>query len=73
MPSFWNIICNFALYSWNCIYDSGFDSNYDSGACGGNCAYGYAAPPAIPKYIELMAIAGANLLKGICQRKISKI
>jgi len=40
--------------SWNCIY--GYD-RYGDG-------YGYAATPAIPLYLGLMAIAGAYLIKG---------
>ena len=36
--------------SWNCIY--------------GSWAYEYAATPAIPLYLGLMAIAGAYLIKG---------
>lgn len=50
--------------SWNCI--SGHDW-YDSGA------YGYAATPAIPLYMGLMAIAGAYLLKGNLPKKDKKI
>ena len=39
--------------SWNCIYD------YRLGA-----SMAYAATPAIPIYLGLMAIAGAYLIKG---------
>jgi len=54
--------------SWNCI--SGYDS--DSGSWGEGSygwAYGYAATPAIPLYMGLMAIAGAYLLKGNLPKK----
>lgn len=40
---------------WTCIDGS----NYDYGR-----AFGYAATPAIPLYLGLMAIAGAYLIKG---------
>ena len=46
--------------SWN--YISGYDW-YDSGS------YGYAATPAIPLYLGLMAIAGAYLIKGNLKKK----
>ncbi len=46
--------------SWNCI--SGYDW-YEYGA------YGYAATPAIPLYLGLMAIAGAYLIKGNLKKK----
>lgn len=46
--------------SWNCIYGANW---YDSGA------YGYAATPAIPLYLGLMAIAGAYLIKGNLKKK----
>ena len=39
--------------SWNCIYD------YRIGE-----GFAYAATPAIPLYLGLMAIAGAYLIKG---------
>lgn len=41
--------------AWNCIYD------YSKGE---HSSYGYAATPAIPLYLGLMAIAGAYLIKG---------
>ena len=62
-------ICNL-LYSgfdfsyfpeaWNCI------SDYNSWE---HRAYGYAATPAIPLYLGLMAIAGAYLIKGNLKKK----
>lgn len=51
---------------WNCIYSSDFGYNGDSG---GAWAYGYAATPAIPLYLGLMAIAGAYLIKGNLQKR----
>ncbi len=45
--------------SWNCISNYGYDW-FDNGAYG----WGYAATPAIPIYLGLMAIAGAYLIKG---------
>jgi len=39
--------------SWNCIYEYSYGDGY-----------GYAATPAIPLYLGLMAIAGAYLIKG---------
>lgn len=51
---------------WNCIYSSNFGYNGDSG---GAWAYGYAATPAIPLYLGLMAIAGAYLIKGNLQKR----
>ncbi|MDD7405202.1 MAG: hypothetical protein PUG32_04890 [Bacteroidales bacterium] len=54
--------------SWNCIYDS--DYNYDMGDNGAyGWAYGYAATPAIPLYLGLMAIAGAYLIKDNLKKK----
>lgn len=53
--------------SWNCVYgyDSGYGSDcYETGAYGWAYGYGYAATPAIPIYLGLMAIAGAYLIKG---------
>ena len=46
--------------SWNCIY--GIDTNY--GNVDTSWGYGFAATPAIPLYLGLMAIAGAYLIKG---------
>lgn len=44
--------------SWNIIYDYRF----------GDSAFAYAATPAIPLYLGLMAIAGAYLIKGNLNR-----
>lgn len=59
------------------LFDSGFDFRYFPKAW--NCisnysdwehsAYGYAATPAIPLYLGLMAIAGAYLIKGNLKKK----
>ena len=46
--------------AWNCISDY---STYT------NSSYGYAATPAIPLYLGLMAIAGAYLIKGNLKKK----
>ena len=46
--------------SWNCIH--GYAYAYGR-------AYGYAATPAIPLYLGLMAIAGAYLIKGNLPKK----
>ena len=46
--------------AWNCI------SDYSSWE---NSSYGYAATPAIPLYLGLMAIAGAYLIKGNLKKK----
>ena len=54
--------------SWNCIYDA--NHVYSSfGEDNYGWAYGYAATPAIPLYMGLMAIAGAYLLKGNLPKK----
>lgn len=58
--------------SWNCISDFNYGYDSDSYFWGDNnaygwgygWAYGYAATPAIPLYLGLMAIAGAYLVKG---------
>lgn len=57
--------------SWNCISASDYGHDTDSGSWGEGAgwAYGYAATPAIPLYIGLMAIAGAYLLKGNLPKK----
>lgn len=59
------------------LFDAGFDLNYFPEAW--NCisdscrwehsSYGYAATPAIPLYLGLMAIAGAYLIKGNLKKK----
>ena len=46
--------------AWNCISDY---SRWE------NSSYGYAATPAIPLYLGLMAIAGAYLIKGNLKKK----
>jgi hypothetical protein len=46
--------------AWNCISDS---SGWE------HSSYGYAATPAIPLYLGLMAIAGAYLIKGNLKKK----
>ena len=46
--------------AWNCIYDY---SKWE------HSSYGYAATPAIPLYLGLMAIAGAYLIKGNLKKK----
>lgn len=46
--------------AWNCISD--YSKREHS-------SYGYAATPAIPLYLGLMAIAGAYLTKGNLKRK----
>ena len=54
--------------SWNCVYGSDYGSDwYEYGAYG--WAYGYAATPAIPLYLGLMAIAGAYLIKGNLKKR----
>ena len=50
--------------NWNCINDSDYGS-----FTGDNWAYGYAATPAIPLYLGLMAIAGAYLIKDNLKKK----
>lgn len=45
---------------WICIYDY---SKWE------HSSYGYAATPAIPLYLGLMAIAGAYLIKGNLKKK----
>ena len=46
--------------AWNCISDYSIWEN---------SSYGYAATPAIPMYLGLMAIAGAYLIKGNLKKK----
>lgn len=46
--------------AWNCISDYSRCEN---------SSYGYAATPAIPLYLGLMAIAGAYLIKGNLKKK----
>ena len=53
---------------WNCIYSSDYGYNSDIDAAYG-WAYGYAATPAVPLYLGLMAIAGAYLIKGNLQKR----
>lgn len=58
--------------NWNCIVDSWKHEQYseltgETEYTGG--AYGYAATPAIPIYLGLMAIAGAYLIKGNFSKK----
>ena len=50
--------------SWNCIRDSDYGSDCWGDNYGAGWGYGYAATPAIPLYLGLMAIAGAYLIKG---------
>ena len=55
--------------SWNCIYPSAWGSDSYGDFYGYGWAYGYAATPAIPLYLGLMAIAGAYLIKGNLKKK----